>query len=1185
MFKSLIYITFMWLLLSTSLQSQTVLAFPEAMGHGQNAGVNQPAKTVYFVTNLNNSGAGSLRDALSQSNRYIVFEVAGTITLSSIINVTASNLYIAGQTAFKNGGKGITIRANGNYNNALINFNGDHVIVRYIRFRRGPGLPNEVSGDNVNFVCNNWIIDHCSLSWTTDENINAHDGSFGTMQYCISSEGLYFSTHAYSTNTSHGTYQTGHSKGGLFGYSGHTFNNLTVYRNLFAHNDGRNPNISAPGSAHEVVNNLLYNNRYFNIELDNRGGSMQTNVVKNLLIPGSDTRTNRHMVHAVDQATNQVYMQGNIGVHRTTNSQPEWIEVGRYGTPNSTVGQSLTPFTTPIKDLYSSLPDASGLEPIVLADVGANLASDAVDQRIINDVINRTPTQIKTVPGTNPTAWNGASQYYGIINDPSEVGGWPSLAPMSSVCVDTDNDGMPNDWELLNNLDPNDPSDMLVDYGNGYPNIEVYLNSLAGTVAPPPPPPPTTPCAETSQDTIAFPGAMGYGRYAGVGQPVRTVYSVTNLNDSGPGSLRDALSQSNRFIVFKVAGTITLNSIIDVNAGNLYIAGQTAFQNGGEGITIRSSGSISQSLINFRQDHIIIRYIRFRRGPGVSGEVSGDNFNLFCSNWILDHCSISWGTDENLSSSDGSFGTVQYCISSECLYFSTHAVSTTPSASTYQTGHSKGSLFGYTNHPFNNITIYRNLFAHNDARSPKIASPGSAHEVVNNLMYNNRYFNIELDAKGGSMQSNVVKNLLIPGRDTRTARYMVHTTAEAANQIYMRGNIGVHRTNDSQPEWNEVGSFSNPIGNVGQVFSPFSTPMESDYSALPDAMGLESIVLADVGANLAIDAVDQRIINDVINRTPTNSKTVPGIDPNEWSGQATYYGIINNPSEVGGWPTISPMSSVPLDSDNDGIPNAWETANGLDSNNPNDALADHLSGYTNMEVYLSDLAGSPVSTGPVLSISLNICLEGPQTASAVMDNTLLQRDLLPTGQPYNATPWNYPGTEGDGWTSADYPTSSVDWVLISLRETISATSEVAKVAAVVLQDGSITTNICLPSNLKSEYYLVVEHRNHLPAMTPQPIDMVGNTLTYDFRAADSYAVGSGFGQKLVNGTWCLYSCNADQNNISGYEITGQDNILWQGLNGSFDIYEAVDFDMDGDVNAMDKLLWSINNGIFSAVPR
>ena len=461
--------------------SAQVFSFPGAEGYGRFACVNQPAKSVYFVTNLNDSGPGSLRDGLSQSNRYIIFKVAGTITLNSTIIVNASNIYIAGQTAFLNGGEGITIKSDGIQKGRLITFDGDHTISRYLRLRRGGGSNIEVSGDNMNWFGDNWIADHCSFSWSTDENIGG-SGDTGTLQYCISSEGLYFSSHSNSVDPTDSEYQGGHSKGSLFGSSNNPASNITIYRNLFAHNDARAPRIASPGSTHEIVNNLMYNNRFASIELNNKLGqdigNMKTNVVKNLLIAGEDTKTTRYMVHAAESEDNQIYMQGNIGVHRETDNDPEWAEVGERSNPISEIGRSLTAFSSPLQAEFSSLPDALGLEAIVLADVGANIKSDEVDQRLIQDVINRTPTIEKSIEGTHPTLWRGSTNYYGIINDPSEVGGWPFIEPMTSMLSDSDNDGMPDAWELANNLNPNDPSDMLADYGNGYPNIEIYLHEI-----------------------------------------------------------------------------------------------------------------------------------------------------------------------------------------------------------------------------------------------------------------------------------------------------------------------------------------------------------------------------------------------------------------------------------------------------------------------------------------------------------------------------------------------------------------------------------------------------------------------------------------------------------------------------------------------------------------------------------
>lgn len=468
----------------------------------------------------------------------------------------------------------------------------------------------------------------------------------------------------------------------------------------------------------------------------------------------------------------------------------------------------------------------------------------------------------------------------------------------------------------------------------------------------------------------SFPSAEGYGQFAGAGQPDRTVIYVTNLNDSGPGSLRAALtSGSNLLIVFKVAGTITLSSEIVASGDNIYLAGQTAFYNGGQGITLRSNGNYNRGLMVFTGDHVIVRYIRFRRGSDniPNGTPVGDNLNIFdASDWIVDHCSLSWSTDENINGINTLRGTMQYSISSEGLYFANHWYSANPTDGQYQTGHSMGSLFNADASLNGQLSFYRNLFAHNDQRNPRIAGVGITNELVNNLMYNNRYFNISLDAKPAQqipMQSNVIKNLQIPGADTRLVRRLVNTNNSIYDQIYMKGNIGVHRTDDTMDEWLEVGTNSNPTPQTGRSFTPFATPMLPQCDTLPDAIGLESIVLSDVGANLNPDDVDIRVINDVINRTPTTAKTVQGTDPNNWNGTTTYYGIINAPSEVGGWPTLDPMNSMVPDANNDGIDDTWASTHGVSS--WDDVLPVYTfsgivvvndAGYTAREIYLAWLA-------------------------------------------------------------------------------------------------------------------------------------------------------------------------------------------------------------------------------------
>ncbi len=225
-------------------------------------------------------------------------------------------------------------------------------------------------------------------------------------------------------------------------------------------------------------------------------------------------------------------------------------------------------------------------------------------------------------------------------------------------------------------------------------------------------------------------------------------------------------------------------------------------------------------------------------------------------------------------------------------------------------------------------------------------------------------------------------------------------------------------------------------------------------------------------------------------------------------------------------------------------------------------------------------------TDQTVECAIQFLLEGSYDGQNGMRNSLQNLNLLPSGQPYNVDPWNYDGAEGAGWTAADYPTGSIDWALISLRTSPLASDEVWKGAVVLLNDGTTHENISVDMDASiNELYLMVEHRNHLPAMTPNPIPIVNGTISYDFTQADSYSNGVGQGQKQIGGKWLLFAANADQSLETGYEITGADNILWLNNNGLPGIYLPEDFNMDGDVTGADKVLWSYNNGIFSSIPK
>lgn len=238
------------------------------------------------------------------------------------------------------------------------------------------------------------------------------------------------------------------------------------------------------------------------------------------------------------------------------------------------------------------------------------------------------------------------------------------------------------------------------------------------------------------------------------------------------------------------------------------------------------------------------------------------------------------------------------------------------------------------------------------------------------------------------------------------------------------------------------------------------------------------------------------------------------------------------------------------------------------------------------EVQLVNTPGTPC-LGRQVTVNLQLYLEGPYDLNTSnMSNNMQLLGLLPPGQPYTIPPWNYPGTEGAGWSNSDYPAGTVDWVLLSYRTTDQPESEIYRQAAVLLQNGRLyaPVEMVVPFGVNA-LYLLVEHRNHLPVMTAQPVAITNDTLSFNFGLTNGY-IGSGFGQKqLSTGVWALYSSNADQSNPTGYEITGADKLLWQNSNGIFNSYRVEDFNMDGDINGQDRLIWDPNNGISSGIPR
>lgn len=443
-------------------QSTSLPAFPGAEGFGKYTTGGRGGK-VFIVKNLNDSGAGSLREAIEASGpRTIVFEVSGTIELQSRLNIRNGDLTIAGQTA---PGDGITLK---NYSLRVLGTN--NVIIRYIRVRLGdlPGLENDAF-EAIN--CQQLIVDHCTFSWGTDETCSVYNVENVTIQNSIISEGLHDSVHEKGP----------HGFGSLFGG-----NNVSFYRNLMAHFMIRMTSRTSMGTRNGVVDmreNVFYNWRF---RATDNGANTTTNLIRNYYKPGpatfatsnANTLTKRFLnptMSGGDPNTyGKFYLEGNY-MPTIDLSKDQWLGVRlENGTnqrlylencKNKDKNGNTVPFPIP-NWVYSSGLNAQEAYEEVLTNVGASLSRDPVDKRLINEV--RT--------GTN-TYKGSKTGHLGIIDSQKDVGGWPQLKSLPAL-KDTDRDGMPDEWEIANGLDPNKADDKGYNISTEYTNIEVYINSL-----------------------------------------------------------------------------------------------------------------------------------------------------------------------------------------------------------------------------------------------------------------------------------------------------------------------------------------------------------------------------------------------------------------------------------------------------------------------------------------------------------------------------------------------------------------------------------------------------------------------------------------------------------------------------------------------------------------------------------
>jgi len=310
-----------------------------------------------------------------------------------------------------------------------------------------------------------------------------------------------------------------------------------------------------------------------------------------------------------------------------------------------------------------------------------------------------------------------------------------------------------------------------------------------------------------------------------------------------------------------------------------------------------------------------------------------------------------------------------------------------------------------------------------------------------------------------------------------------------------------------------------------------------------------------------------------------------------------------------------PLNGQPGDPDNDGLDGIYDEQENVYDPTNNGTYADQLANSDDNSPELDFRSAFSVNIIVNLSGAMIDVLDSGNLDDMRYD--LKTRGLLPgqqlvglgtptpAGQPYSRAPWNYTGTEGANWTDLEYNQIAqiyerevVDWVLVSFRRTIFSNDLIVRHAGLVLEDGRVVFPEVIDLSNEQEIYIVVEHRSHMAAMTPAPIIISDNgRVFYDFTLADSY-VGPdplnplGAGQLEVNpGVFALYNSDGEQILDAGqaanpsYNITGADKTIWQGQNGVFNVYQASDYNMNGDTNGGDLIPFEIYNGTFSVVPR
>lgn len=442
----------------------------------------------------------------------------------------------------------------------------------------------------------------------------------------------------------------------------------------------------------------------------------------------------------------------------------------------------------------------------------------------------------------------------------------------------------------------------------------------------------------------AFPGAVGVGKST-VGGRGGAVYTVTNLNDSGTGSFREAaLASGARTIVFAVSGDISLSSVLTVTNPYLTIAGQTS----------PGGISISGKQFNIATHDVIMRHMRIRSGGyAYTGSSSdGDSIDVLGFYWnggnsvynvMIDHCSFTWGTDETFSITGGATNTtIQYSLIAHALKEAKNGAGT---------DHAKGLMVSGKYEEDIEVSLYRNYMGSNRDRNPMLYNPlsnGNSYivEGTNNVAYNWKGgLRPEIS---GDIQVNWIHNYTKEGPITNRQDWVVMIVGEysytpAKAMLYLLGNIGEKNTDGSQigtgnaGEWLVSNSYTDSAISSGYKSSdPFFIEVSLPYATMTKT--LATTIVEQAGATIPLkDSVDTAIEDEYKDGTsvaPVTTRTYPD-----------------------DWPTYSTAGDNPTDTDSDGMPDSWESANGTNSSVADNNAFTLDASYTNIEIYMQDLAG------------------------------------------------------------------------------------------------------------------------------------------------------------------------------------------------------------------------------------